>query len=236
MKFTDKDFSRLKLFERKAGVFPFWLVGKKRTPIRVENVDLLGNHIDKLSKLLFALPDLFFRPLALGGIRNVDRNQYTLLGLQRAQADFYRKLMSVLMQAVQFQPRSHWSCARISHKSCTVFRMFTPEPLRHQHLDFLSQYLAPLIAKQLFQLRIDQNNFPLTIHDRDRIGCRFQQPAEFLFGLLALRHIGGRANVFDEFSGFIKDRMPNHVEVLDSSILQLNPVLLREFSFLTKSP
>src|SRR5208337_1941733 len=98
MKFTDKDFSRLKLFKRKAGVFPFSLVGKKRSPIRVENVDLLGNGIDKLPKFRFALPNLFFRPFALGDIANGAGNQHALLGLQRAETDLYRKLAAILMQ------------------------------------------------------------------------------------------------------------------------------------------
>ena len=49
----------------KAGVFQFSSVGKNRTPVRVENKDLLRDHIDELSKLPFALPELFFGPLSV---------------------------------------------------------------------------------------------------------------------------------------------------------------------------
>ena len=68
MKSFGKGFFRLYLIESKAGIFPFSLVGKKRIPIRVENTDLLRNHINKLSKLRFALPNLFFRSFALGDV------------------------------------------------------------------------------------------------------------------------------------------------------------------------
>ena len=100
------------------------------------------------------------------------------------------KLASIFMQAVQFQPRPHRPRARVGDKGRAMLRMFTPEPLRQQHFDFLPQDLCSLIAKHLLQLRIDQNNLAFTIHDRDRIGCRFQQPAEFLLGLLAILDVG----------------------------------------------
>src|SRR5271157_4143035 len=98
----------LRLFERKAGVLPFSLVGKQRTPIRVEADDLLGNRINKLSKLRLALPNPFVRQLALGNIANSAGHQHALLGLQLAEADLHRKLTYILVQAVQFQPRPQW--------------------------------------------------------------------------------------------------------------------------------
>src|SRR5208337_64226 len=147
MKLSGKDVFRLRLFDSKAGVFPFSLVGKKWTPIYVENIDLLGNRIDQLSKLLFALADLFLGTLSVRDIANGAGNQHAPLGFERAEADLDRKLPSILMQTVQFQPRSHWPGAKVGNKRGAVSRMFPPKPLRHQHFDFLSQYFTPLIAK-----------------------------------------------------------------------------------------
>src|SRR5271165_731685 len=189
MYLSGKDVFRLRLFESQAGVFPFSLVGKKWTPICVENKDLLRNHIDELSQLLFALADLFLGPFSVGDIANGAGNQHSFLSLQRAEADLHRKLPSFFMQTVQFQPGPHWPRVRVGRKTRAVSGMFTPKPLRYEHLDLVSQYLLSLIAKQLLHLRIDQNNFALTIHYHDRIGRRLQQVAESLFGLLAIFNV-----------------------------------------------
>src|SRR5271166_1483777 len=130
----------LSLLRSKAGVFQLSPVRKKRTPVRVENKDLLRNHIDELSKLGFALPNLFLGPLSVRDIANGAGNQHALLGVKRAEADLHRKLMSILMQAVQFQPRPHGPRARVGHKRPAESRMLAPEPLRNQHLDFVPQY------------------------------------------------------------------------------------------------
>src|SRR5208337_3176665 len=113
----------LSLLRSKAGVFQLSPVRKKRTPVRVENKDLLRNHIDELSKLGFALPNLFLGPLSVRDVANGAGNQHALLGFQRAEADLYWKLPPILVQAVQFQPRPHWPRARVGHKSRAVFRM-----------------------------------------------------------------------------------------------------------------
>jgi len=122
------------------------------------------------------------------------------------------------MQAVQFQPRPHRPCTRVDHKSRAVLRVFTPEPLRHQHFDFPPQYLLSLIAKQLLQLRIGQNNFALAIGNRDGIGRRFQQSAEFLFGTRAVSRIDRSPYDFGESSGVIKHRVPGTTNVLNPAI------------------
>jgi hypothetical protein len=55
-----KDFGnrvfRLRLLQRKAGVFQFALIRKKRSPVRAENKDLLRNRIDDLARLFLFLP------------------------------------------------------------------------------------------------------------------------------------------------------------------------------------
>src|SRR5271166_1419836 len=130
---------RLRLLRSKAGVFQFSSVRKKRTPVRAENKDLLRNHVDKLSKFRFALSNPFLGPLSIRNIANGTRNQHAILGLEGAETDLHRKLMSILMQAVEFQPRPHWPRARVCHKLPTESRVPAPEPRRYQDFDFLPQ-------------------------------------------------------------------------------------------------
>jgi hypothetical protein len=98
---------------------------------------LLGNNINKLSKRPFALPNLFFRPLSVRDIANGGGNQHAFFGFQGAEADLHRKLMPIFTQAVKFQPGTHRSHVRVGKESRPVPGMLTPEPLRHQHFDFL---------------------------------------------------------------------------------------------------
>src|SRR5208337_5059835 len=118
----------LSLLRSKAGVFQLSPVRKKRTPVRVENKDLLRNHIDELSKLRFALPNLFLGPLSVRDIANGAGNQHPLLGFQRAEADLHRELPPIFMQAVQFQPGPNRPRAWVGNKSRAVFRMLAPKP------------------------------------------------------------------------------------------------------------
>src|SRR5271165_2271797 len=120
----------LRLLRSKAGVFQFSSVCKKRTPVCAENKDLLRNHIDELSKLRFALPNLFLGPLSVRDIANGAGNQHPLLGFQRAEADLHWKLPPIFMPAVQFQPGPHRPRARGGNKSRAVCRMLAPEALR----------------------------------------------------------------------------------------------------------
>src|SRR5271157_663849 len=135
------------LLRSKAGVFQFSPVRKKWTPVCVENKDLLRNYIDELSKLRFALPNLFFRPLSVRYIADAAGNQHALRGFQRAEANLHRKLPPILMQPVQLQSGAHRPRARVGNKSRAVFRMLAPEPLRYQHFDYVPQYLSSRIAK-----------------------------------------------------------------------------------------
>src|SRR3974377_2117843 len=49
----------LRLLRGKAGIFPFSSVCEKRTPVRVENKDLLRNHSKRCPRFAFVLPILF---------------------------------------------------------------------------------------------------------------------------------------------------------------------------------
>ncbi len=120
----------------------------------------------------------FLQPLALADVANRARNQHSLFGLQRTQADLHRKFVAVLVQGVQFHARAHRPHPRLREKVSAVRRMISPQSLRHQLFDLFSQKLLPRIAKQFFHLRIHQDNFSLLVHDHDRIGRRFQQSAK----------------------------------------------------------
>src|SRR5258708_5773825 len=71
--------------------------------------------------------------------------------------------------------------------------MLSPEPFRHQHLNLMIEQVLTSVAEQFLDLRIDQNNLPLSIHHHHGIGSGFQQPAELGFGSFALADIANGA-------------------------------------------
>ena len=53
--------------------------------------------------------------------------------------------MTVLMQRIQFETRSHRPHSRLREKVSPMCGMVAPQPLRHQFLDFLTQqFLSPI--------------------------------------------------------------------------------------------
>ncbi len=97
-----------------------------------------------------------------------------------------------------------------------------------ENFDFLPQDLCSLIAKHLLQLRIDQNNLAFTIHDRDRIGCRFQQPAEFLLGLLAILNVGRDPVPLENLASSVPQRHSAHLEATILPIGSTEPCLVHQ--------
>src|SRR5258708_27662656 len=116
--------------------------------------------------------------LASGDSANGARSRRGGVCLQWTETDLYRKFVPILMQAVQFQARPHRSHPRFNEKTRAVARMPPPEPFRHQHLNLMIKQVLTLVAEQFLDLRIDQNNLPLSIHHHHRIGGGFQQSTE----------------------------------------------------------
>src|SRR5258708_14814397 len=113
--------------------------------------------------------------LASGDSANGARSRRGGVCLQWTETDLYRKFVPILMQAVQFQARPHRSHPRFNEKTRAVSRMPPPEPFRHQHLNLMIEQVLTLVAEQFLDLRIDQNNLPLSIYHHHGIGGSFQQ-------------------------------------------------------------
>src|SRR5258708_15910857 len=101
--------------------------------------------------------------------------QQAFVCLQRTETDLYGKLVSISVQTVQFNPCSHRSHPGLTEESGAMSRVLPSEPLRHQYLNFTIQYVFTPITEQLLDLRIDQNNLPLSIYHHHGICSSFQQ-------------------------------------------------------------
>src|SRR5258706_99481 len=79
------------------------------------------------------------------------------------------------MQAVQFKARPHRSPPGLTEKARAMSRVPPSEALWHQHLNLAIQYVFTPITEQLLDLRIDENNLPLSIYHHHGIWGSFQQ-------------------------------------------------------------
>src|SRR6266508_2999789 len=119
-----------------------------------------GSLSDREVNLAFLL-----HPLALADVADGAGNQRTFLGLEGAEADLNGKLATVFMQTIEFQTNAHRSHARLSREGRAVPRVLVSEPFWHQHLDFsIEQILSP-VPKELFDLRVNQDDLPLLVRD-----------------------------------------------------------------------
>src|ERR1700685_653311 len=122
--------------------------------------------------------DRLLHMLAFGDVANRARNQHTLRGLQRAQADFHGKLVAVFVQTVKFfSGGAHGTHARRSEKILAMRAMPLPQARRAQH------FLAP-VAEQLFHLRVDDRDLAFAIDHDHSVRRGFQQSAKFCLGFL----------------------------------------------------
>src|SRR5260370_28714706 len=148
-------------------------------------------------------------------------NEHALLGLQRAEAYFYGKLLAVLAQTVEFQTGSHGTHSRVSGETTAVPRVLASEALRHQHLDFLPQQLFPPITKQFLHLGVDQHNLALLVHYHYGIPGCLEQPLELLFCLLLFRNVSedpSKGGFTPGFPGRSVETIANYNSVLSSSL------------------
>src|SRR6266481_1404848 len=120
--------------------------------------------------------------LALRDVADGARYQPAVLGLDRAQADFDRKLRAVLPAAVELQARAHGANLRRCKKTGAMLRMLLTESLGYQDLDPFTQELVPRVPEERLRLRVDELDAALAIHDDHRIRCGFQQIAELALG------------------------------------------------------
>src|SRR5215813_3415578 len=95
-----------KLLECQTCVFLDTAICVNQLAVRLQHENYLGNEIHKLLELLF-------RALARRDISNGGRDNYAILGLQRAEADLYGKLRSISPDSIQFLTITHWAYPRL---------------------------------------------------------------------------------------------------------------------------
>ena len=67
------------------------------------------------------------------------------------------------------------------------------EPFRHEHLHCFAQQLRPLVAEQLFRLRVDHRDAPVPAHHDQRIGRRLHHLAQPFLCLLSLGDVANES-------------------------------------------
>src|SRR5579863_5874467 len=79
--------------------------------------------------------------LAVRDVPDGARHEDSVLGFERAQANFDRELPAILSQSVEVQPRAHRARARVCEIPRAVARVSFAKALRHEKLDPLTQKL-----------------------------------------------------------------------------------------------
>ena len=120
-----------------------------------------------------------FRNIAYGC-----RNQQAFFRLKRIEAYFDRKLLSILLEAVEFATSLRYrNIYRIKKRHIACGLCFS-EPLGYQHIEGFFNQIISVVFEELFGLRINEFYFATFIRDYDGIGCAFQQQPEFSMRLL----------------------------------------------------
>ncbi len=151
--------------------------------------------------------DVFFleRALDLLALRDVaDRagDKDAFLGFERAQADLDREFLAILAPAVELEAHAHRPHARVGEETVAMSWVQASIALGQQQLDGLLEKLGARIAEESLGLRVDEHDAARAVHDDDRVGCRLEEPAELLLGLLALGDVADRAHHERAFLGF----------------------------------
>src|SRR4026209_2596324 len=84
---------------------------------------------------LLAIPQRFLGLLSFSDVSNGAAKQSSLLRLQRAKTDLYRKLVTILAQPIQIKPCAHGPELCAGSKVGTVGRVCIAQALRHQNFD-----------------------------------------------------------------------------------------------------
>src|SRR5579862_2736476 len=133
--------------------------------------------------------DAFLQPLPLADVPNRARDEHAFLGLERAQADFHRKFAPISMHTIEFEACPHGADPGFRKKISSMAGMFAAETLWDQDFNGLSQEFLPLVAEQLFHLRVNQYDVAFSINDHDGIGRSFEETSELCFRSLPMSDI-----------------------------------------------
>src|SRR5262245_40730147 len=100
---------------------------------------------------------------ALADVDDRGQYEYSAVGLDRAQASLYVELCSVLAEAGKFPACSHRTRTGFGEEALPMAGMLCAEALGEKNLDDLTQQLLSPVAKESFDLRIDQGDAALAV-------------------------------------------------------------------------
>ena len=154
--------------------------GKQRAELLFSAHGLLGSHLRQagLLELGVLVVQRAFDAFAVGDVANRAADQRLVAGLERAQADLDGKFLAVLAKTIQVEAGAHLAHAWLGEVAGPKARMPRAEPGRHEHLHRLAEQLRTRVAEHGLGPRVHQHDGAGLVDDDDRIGRRFQEPAE----------------------------------------------------------
>src|SRR5258708_1841251 len=91
------------------------------------------------------LTNFFFLDFSIADVPDRGGYKSAFFRFQWTQADLNRNLVSVLVQAIEFQPSSHRPCARRGKEVGAMSRMIVAKPSRNKLFDFSpQQFFSPV--------------------------------------------------------------------------------------------
>ena len=137
-----------------------------------------GIGFDNLPVALF---QLVLQRLPLGEINNRTEHHGSFAGLNRVEADVYRKNMSVPVFTVQLQTRTHRPGGRIVGVTTAQSSMGLAGFVRYQYLQRLTAHFLAGVAKHLLGSRISQCDDALRVDQNHCAGSCFDCQVKVLF-------------------------------------------------------
>src|SRR5579883_230579 len=116
----------------------------------------------------------------LGYVSDRAGNKKAFLSSQRTQVNFHWKLVSIFMKAIEFQALAHWTHTWRSGKTVSTTRVKLAKALGHEHFNASAQQLLASIAKQVFELSVDENDMTDGIDDHEPVGSCLDNPTVFV--------------------------------------------------------
>src|SRR5690349_23580745 len=100
-----------------------------------------------------------FKALSVRNVPNRAAHQHTVVGFERAKADFNGKLPAALVQAIKIVAGAHGTDARLGGVRGAVLRMPLAKARGYQKVDAFPQQFVALVTEKSLGLRIHQDDF-----------------------------------------------------------------------------
>ena len=142
------------------------------------------------------LAQLLFETLARRDVADGARDHRLRAVLDRAEADLYRKLRTVLAHAEQLEIGAHRPHARILGELPAVLDVGIHQATGDERLHGLTDQLLGPIAKELYGLRVHEHDAAVRIYHHHGIGSGLQEAPERLFGVFGHEGVVGHSPPF----------------------------------------